>query len=159
MLWVGRYNAHKQIVIRSSRPLLFSSLTQVIRSFTSSTAVNNLVSQQLSIPDPRRVPNPFAKDVAILGAGITGLSTAYHLSQCIPDANITIYEKNNTIGGWMSSEKVAVKDGHVLFEWGPRTLRPDLKGSGRATLGLVRYMGIAGGLYADGKTSSWLVSI
>ncbi|GAB7347586.1 hypothetical protein MBLNU459_g4467t3 [Dothideomycetes sp. NU459] len=64
------------------------------------------------------------QDVAILGGGITGLASAYYLSQSIPSTKITIYEAGSRIGGWLSSKRVAVDDGDILFESGPRTLRP-----------------------------------
>jgi hypothetical protein len=68
-------------------------------------------------------PNPHAREVAILGGGLTGLATAYHLSRELPKAKITIYEKNTRLGGWVDSEMVKVDNGEVLFEWGPRTIR------------------------------------
>lgn len=37
----------------------------------------------------------------------------------------------------MESEVVEVDGGEVLFEWGPRSLRPDLSGSGQATAALL----------------------
>lgn len=67
-------------------------------------------------------------NVAILGGGITGLATAYFLTQQLPRAKVTIYEASDRIGGWLSSKRVAVKDGSVLFEAGPRTLRPAQNG-------------------------------
>jgi len=68
------------------------------------------------------------RNVAILGGGITGLASAYYLSQKIPSAKITIYEAGPRIGGWLSSKRVQVDDGEVLFEAGPRTLRPNGNG-------------------------------
>lgn len=107
------------------------------------------VSRPNSIPEPddgillgaytpRAAPNPHAQNIAILGGGITGLATAYNLAGEIPHAKITIYEAQDRLGGWIDSEHVEVDDGKVLFEWGPRTLRPDLRGSGEATIQLVR---------------------
>ena len=82
-------------------------------------------------------PNPDAEKIAILGGGITGLTAAYHLAQTLPKAKITIFEKSHRLGGWIDSERVQVNGGDVLFEWGPRSLRPDLSGAGLATLQLV----------------------
>lgn len=67
-------------------------------------------------------------DVAILGGGITGLASAYYLTKQIPHAKITVYEASDRLGGWLSSKRVPVKDGNVLFEAGPRTLRPASNG-------------------------------
>ncbi|KAL1310832.1 hypothetical protein AAFC00_001068 [Neodothiora populina] len=64
------------------------------------------------------------KDVAILGSGITGLATAYYLSQSLPATKITVYEAGSRVGGWLESVKVPIDDGEILFEKGPRTLRP-----------------------------------
>lgn len=67
-------------------------------------------------------------DIAVLGGGITGLATAYFLTQQLPKAKITVYEASDRIGGWLSSKRVEVEGGSVLFEAGPRTLRPAQNG-------------------------------
>lgn len=70
-------------------------------------------------------------DIAVLGAGITGLATAYFLSKQLPRAKITLYESAPRIGGWLDSSRVDVPGeggGNVLFEKGPRTLRPAQNG-------------------------------
>ncbi|KAK3669627.1 oxygen-dependent protoporphyrinogen oxidase [Recurvomyces mirabilis] len=67
-------------------------------------------------------------DVAILGGGITGLASAYYLARELPNSRITVYEASDRIGGWLSSKRVPVKDGTILFEAGPRTLRPASNG-------------------------------
>ena len=41
------------------------------------------------------------------------------------------------MGGWVDSEVIKVDNGEILFEWGPRTLRPALGDSGLATVDLV----------------------
>ncbi|GAB7365076.1 hypothetical protein MBLNU230_g5857t1 [Neophaeotheca triangularis] len=67
--------------------------------------------------------NPPDHDVAVLGGGITGLASAYYLSQQLPKSRITIYEAGERMGGWLDSKRVEVEGGNVLFESGPRTLR------------------------------------
>lgn len=120
-----------------------------IRSF--STTPSPLAQRYYHNPDvipdgllgsyvPNAYPNPRARNIAVLGGGVSGLATAFNLTNDIPNANITVFEKKENLGGWISSEQVAVDDGTVLFEWGPRTLRPDLAGNGLATLQLVRYL-------------------
>jgi protoporphyrinogen/coproporphyrinogen III oxidase len=50
--------------------------------------------------------------VAILGAGISGLSCAWHLKKEGGDAvQITLLEKENRIGGWIASREI---DGFFL---------------------------------------------
>lgn len=77
---------------------------------------------------------PPSHDVAILGGGITGLACAYYLIRELPKAKITIYEASDRLGGWLSSTRVPVRDGSVLFEAGPRTLRPSSNGALAAQL-------------------------
>lgn len=64
-----------------------------------------------------------AERIAVLGGGITGLSTAYHLSREFPRSQITLYEGSERLGGWLRSTPVEVDNGTVVFESGPRTLR------------------------------------
>ena len=64
------------------------------------------------------------KDVAILGGGITGLATAHNVAREFPAAKVTIYEAAPRIGGWLLSKRVDVPGGSIVFEQGPRTLRP-----------------------------------
>jgi len=52
------------------------------------------------------------------------LSTAWYLSKLAPSARVTLYEKSDRLGGWLSSKHVEYDGGSVLFEEGPRTLRP-----------------------------------
>ena len=63
------------------------------------------------------------KDLAIVGGGITGLTTAFYARVVLPSANITVFEANPRVGGWLQSKHVEVNDGTILFEQGPRTLR------------------------------------
>ncbi|KAL0938773.1 protoporphyrinogen oxidase [Colletotrichum truncatum] len=68
------------------------------------------------------------KQVAVIGAGITGLTTAHYLAKWLPEtSHITIYDAANRVGGWIDTQTVNVDvDGQksrVRFERGPRTLR------------------------------------
>ncbi|KAF8338236.1 uncharacterized protein EI90DRAFT_2909240 [Cantharellus anzutake] len=74
--------------------------------------------------------------ITVLGAGITGLSTAFHLARFLPGSSrITLLEQRNTIGGWINSQKSLLRadaltntvgiEQNVLLETGPRTLRPN----------------------------------
>jgi len=64
------------------------------------------------------------KHIVILGGGITGLSSAFHLSGRFPDARVTLFEKEDRLGGWIKSERVSVRSSSIVLEAGPRTLRP-----------------------------------
>lgn len=55
----------------------------------------------------------------ILGGGITGLSAAWYLSRKVPEAHITLLEKENRLGGWIKT----CREGGFLFEKGPRTFQ------------------------------------
>ncbi|EGP86679.1 uncharacterized protein MYCGRDRAFT_43963 [Zymoseptoria tritici IPO323] len=67
-------------------------------------------------------------DVAVLGGGITGLAAAHYVTREHPRAKVTLYEASDRVGGWVSSKRADVHDGTVLFEGGPRTLRPNGNG-------------------------------
>ncbi len=54
------------------------------------------------------------KKVVILGAGITGLTSAFYLKDV---CEVILLEKEDRVGGWMHTEK----KGDTLFEKGPRT--------------------------------------
>lgn len=76
--------------------------------------------------------------VAVLGGGITGLATAYYLTQMAPHLKVTLYEGSDRLGGWLRTKYIEVGDGEVVFEQGPRTLRPSTP-AGFVTLNLVRF--------------------
>ncbi|KAG7094962.1 hypothetical protein E1B28_005763 [Marasmius oreades] len=92
--------------------------------------------------------------IAVLGGGLTGLSSAFYLSRRYPEALITVYEKSPRFGGWVHSERIDVTppDGgsaQVLLESGPRTLRPNAK----AVLELINLLGLKESLVTTPKTS------
>jgi oxygen-dependent protoporphyrinogen oxidase len=65
--------------------------------------------------------------IGVLGGGISGLATAFHLARRIPTsypAKIILIEKSNRLGGWIQSDNVDVQGNSVVLESGPRTLRP-----------------------------------
>lgn len=82
-------------------------------------------------------PEDTITHVAVLGGGITGLASAYFLSRRLPRAKVVLYESSPRLGGWLYSEQVDVSNGKILFEQGPRSLRPNTL-SAKVTLGLVR---------------------
>ncbi|KAI5965464.1 HEM14 [Candida theae] len=76
-------------------------------------------------------PLPKNATVAMLGAGISGLTFTYFLSKLRPDLSFQIFEKSNRPGGWMCSPRLLVSDSHesIILEKGPRTLRGVKNGS------------------------------
>lgn len=87
------------------------------------------------IPDEKPLSNSNA-NIAVLGSGVTGLTTAYYLTQFAPNMKVTIYEGSDRLGGWLQSKHIDVRGGQVVFEQGPRTLRP-ISPAGLVTLNLV----------------------
>ncbi|OTB02335.1 hypothetical protein M426DRAFT_24813 [Hypoxylon sp. CI-4A] len=66
------------------------------------------------------------REIAVLGGGITGLTTAHYLARHAKDAHITLYEGSKRLGGWVDGKLATVGDGphdKVLFQRGPRMLR------------------------------------
>jgi oxygen-dependent protoporphyrinogen oxidase len=92
-------------------------------------------------------------NIAILGAGISGLATANALSRSLPNAKITIYEAADRVGGWMRSERIDVADGSIIFEKGPRTLRPHTA-AGMTTLCVIKELGLEDEILITPKTSA-----
>ncbi len=88
-----------------------------------------------------------SKKIAILGAGISGLSLAYFLEREQPDAEIVIYEKSDRVGGWIRSDRI---DGHLL-ERGPRSIRTG--GLGQKTLALVKELGLESEMVLPSKAA------
>ncbi|KAF8706053.1 Catalyzes the 6-electron oxidation of protoporphyrinogen-IX form protoporphyrin-IX, partial [Rhizoctonia solani] len=76
-----------------------------------------------------------ATAIGVLGGGISGLATAFHLVRRLPPSfpvNVILFEKNKRLGGWIKSESVELSASSnnasgthsVVLETGPRTLRP-----------------------------------
>ncbi|KAG8822051.1 oxygen-dependent protoporphyrinogen oxidase [Serendipita sp. 400] len=63
--------------------------------------------------------------VVVLGAGISGLTSAFYLQRRYPDTKITVLEEQKRIGGWIKTNTVDLGSeyGRVVLETGPRTLR------------------------------------
>lgn len=76
------------------------------------------------------------KHFVILGAGLSGLATAWFIRKRNPSCQVTLLEKSDRVGGWIQTVK---KGGH-LFELGPRGFRP--KGLGVLTKELCLELGL-----------------
>ncbi|KAJ3974356.1 hypothetical protein EV361DRAFT_650505 [Lentinula raphanica] len=95
------------------------------------------------------------RHIVVLGGGLTGLSSAFHLSHRFPESFITLIEKTSRFGGWISSERVQVRDedgrsAEILLESGPRTLRPNAK----SVLELINLLGLKDSVITTPVTSS-----
>lgn len=99
------------------------------------TSGNSLTCHERAYSTSAKESHP-DDEIAVLGGGITGLASAFYLTKELPNAKITLYEASDRLGGWLQTKYVDVGDGTILFEQGPRTLRP--KGvAGHLTLDLV----------------------
>ena len=66
------------------------------------------------------------KSVAILGGGVSGLSTAFHLIKHSKNIGLSvpkikIFESQNRFGGWMKSVRCG-QNSEDYFDLGPRTI-------------------------------------
>lgn len=98
-------------------------------------------------------PNDKPTSIAVLGGGITGLTAAYDLSRSHPNIHITLYESSNALGGWVESSQHTVRKGTVVFEGGPRTLRPHTV-NGMLTLQLAKTLGLEDKILITPKSSA-----
>jgi hypothetical protein len=61
--------------------------------------------------------------IAVLGGGLTGLTTAFYLTRFLPHAKITLYESSNRLGGWAETRGEVEEDPYApIFELGPRAI-------------------------------------
>ncbi|KAF8544767.1 hypothetical protein BDD12DRAFT_814663 [Trichophaea hybrida] len=128
--------SHLSVTLR--RLVLYQCSSQIpIPSPAVATASHNRRRQFSSTRSVAATQN--LKSVAVLGGGITGLSTAWYLSKFAPTVPVTLYEKLPRLGGWINSKRVSYDGGSVLFEQGPRTLRP-WSIAGIATIDMNRFI-------------------
>lgn len=73
--------------------------------------------------------------VAIIGAGISGLATAYYLRQAKPDWEIRLFEKDDQVGGKVRSSQ----EKGFVFDWGPNGFLTNVDD----TLDLAKNLGLA----------------
>ncbi|KAJ9474825.1 Protoporphyrinogen oxidase [Pseudozyma hubeiensis] len=101
------------------------------------------------------------KRIAVLGGGISGLTSAYRLAQQLPKDkyDVLLLEHHNRLGGWIQSERIALPSTHgaapndtALIEQGPRSIRP-AGYSGLVMLELVRSLGLSERLLKVPKTA------
>mgnify|MGYP002743807872 CR=1 FL=1 len=70
------------------------------------------------------MPGSGGKTIAVLGGGVTGLTSAFTLARSLPqDAyRIVLIESHSRLGGHVHSEREPSTS--ALYEWGPRSIRP-----------------------------------
>ncbi|ELR04221.1 oxygen-dependent protoporphyrinogen oxidase [Pseudogymnoascus destructans] len=90
--------------------------------------------------------------VAVLGGGITGLVAAATAAQLNPDTRVTVYESSDRLGGYVQSEVVQSSDGPVVFELGPRSLRP-ATARGYYALSMAQNLGLEDNMVFTSKDS------
>lgn len=95
------------------------------------------------------------KKVIILGAGISGLATAWYLRQKFGKAiDLTIIEQSDRVGGWIKT----IQEGEFLFEQGPRGIRSNNKG--KITHNLIVSLGLEKELlFTNPKTHTRYLSL
>ncbi|KAL8907045.1 MAG: hypothetical protein Q9207_001657 [Kuettlingeria erythrocarpa] len=123
---------------RSSRAFCYQRGSSLRRAYATTTSYNGFDSE--------------VTDVAVLGGGITGLASAYYLAQQLPHSKITLFEGSSRLGGWLRSQQVDVGNGKVVFEQGPRNLRPT-RPNGWVTLDLVKSLGLEDEVIMTSKQS------
>ncbi|EPQ28598.1 uncharacterized protein PFL1_03901 [Pseudozyma flocculosa PF-1] len=77
---------------------------------------------------------PAKKTLAVLGGGISGLASAYRLSQRLPASRyrVVLLEQSQRLGGWIDSRRTTLASpptdpnapSTALIEKGPRSIRP-----------------------------------
>ena len=104
----------------------------------------------MSVPRSSPVPPP---SIAVIGGGITGLSTAYYLHERFGDAvSVVVFERANLVGGLIApatprkarggNEKKSAPHNALVLEKGARSLRvttPEAK----VTLAMAARLGLA----------------
>ncbi|SCZ98620.1 BZ3500_MvSof-1268-A1-R1_Chr3-1g05505 [Microbotryum saponariae] len=87
---------------------------------------SSIRTQHPDAPPPQRT-------VAILGGGLSGLSSAFYFLRALPphlrqSTRIVVCEKQDRVGGWCRAIKVPLNGGkqgdQLVFETGPRSIRP-----------------------------------
>lgn len=113
------YQARPQLHIRERSKSLLKYYSSHVPSDTQTRKSAGVISENKSSEEWKE------PSVAVLGGGITGLATAYYLTQMAPNLKVTLYESSERLGGWLRTKYIDVGDGEVVFEQGPRTLRPN----------------------------------
>lgn len=102
-----------------------SALPTRPRSLETNAASRTHARRSFLTASDRSLP----QDIAVLGGGLTGLTTAYYLTRFHPDAKITIYESQARVGGWVDTQQFEIttledNEETISFERGARVVTP-----------------------------------
>lgn len=62
------------------------------------------------------------KKIAVLGGGISGLSTSFLLLKNLPNIKVDLYEKSDSVGGALTTHKIPFPY-NTFLEEGPSSIR------------------------------------
>ena len=97
------------------------------------------------------LPGDLDADVCIVGGGLTGLWTAYYLTQAQPELSVVVLERefcgygaSGRNGGWLSAEVAAPPSTYLRThgEAGVRALHAEMRGAVEEVLGVLRREGV-----------------
>ncbi|KAJ2162151.1 oxygen-dependent protoporphyrinogen oxidase [Coemansia sp. RSA 552] len=95
-----------------------------------------------------------SQSIAVLGGGITGLSTAWYLTQRLPPTvGVKLIEGSERLGGWMRTDRRRAGGVEFIAERGPRTLRTGQSREAAAVLELVDDLDLREEVVTASKTS------
>ncbi|KAK2821818.1 hypothetical protein FQN49_007643 [Arthroderma sp. PD_2] len=134
-------------------PGLTASCLRLQRTALRRRWTKRLLLSQQQVLQFSCTPSRDNQRVAVIGGGITGLTTAFNLAQKKAPIQVTIYEKSQQLGGWMQSETIQTDGGKVVFEYGPRTLRCSQPYDVLPTLELLALIGLETSLILTSKSA------
>ena len=128
------HGARMSFLVRPKRPRVVSkclSLALLPRRYYSNRILTRVDKGEEDIPYeayPKGWRPPAS--IAVLGGGLTGLTTAHRLARLLPKTKITIYESSSRLGGWVDTQELKDDQGRsVFFERGARMVQVPRVGS------------------------------
>ncbi|KAM0718188.1 hypothetical protein Q7P37_006520 [Cladosporium fusiforme] len=100
-LSLSHAHAHATRKIHNTTSSSSSIHTHAPRTLAVSPRTLTLSHQHRRNASTTATSHTYSHDIAILGGGISGLATAYFVTQQLPRAKVTVYEAGERIGGWL----------------------------------------------------------